>query len=79
VVTLRNVNALRSAPAGAPALYLSQAASAAGEPMMSKLLRLSVIVALLSVLGACVLVPVGPRHGYYGPPAVVAPVYVRVR
>ncbi len=46
---------------------------------MSKLLRLTAVVASLCALGACVLVPVGPRHGYYGPPAVVAPVYVRVR
>ena len=62
------------------ALYLSQAAVAARELTMSKLLRLTLVLTCLSVLGACVLVPVGPRRAYYGPAAVVAPVgvvYVR--
>lgn len=43
---------------------------------MKQFLRLSIIVTSLCVLGACVLVPVGPRRVYYGP--AVAPVGVVV-
>jgi len=46
---------------------------------MISLLRMTIVVSALCVLGACVLVPVGPRRLYYGPPAVVAPVGVYIR
>ena len=45
---------------------------------MQQLIRLTLVVTALSVLGACVLVPVGPRRGgYYERPAVFVPVGVR--
>lgn len=46
---------------------------------MKSLLRMTILVTALCVLGACVLVPVGPRRAYYGPPAVVVPAGVYVR
>ena len=43
---------------------------------MNRLFRMTIVVTALCVLGACVVVPVGPRYGYYGPRAVVVPVEV---
>jgi len=46
---------------------------------MNRLFRLAFLATAVSVLAACVLVPVGPRRGYYGPPVVVVPAAVYVR
>lgn len=45
---------------------------------MTRLVRLSLVLSVLAILGACVVVPAGPRRVYYGPPAVVQPVGVVV-
>lgn len=45
---------------------------------MNTCLKIVAALVLLATLGACVVVPGGPRRAYYGPP-VVAPVGVFYR